>query len=596
MSHANRSPDQHRARAASARVAATAAVTVLALGAAPAGAQLPDVLPPAVHFDGEISSRGELYAVDGREQRRPSSIGNLGVRANLVLFGTVTVGLDLLLSTEGGSGVGLGGSSGRQQLNRIGITPSWSWGRAYLGSFTDSYSPLTWSGVRVQGAGAMLTPGPLRAGAFVGRSQSSVGGGALDGAYSRTLWGARLGLGRPSERGGGFVDFIFLRAADDPASLATPTTDGEPVDGGIVPINPYAVTPQENVVLASAHVLPFWARRLVWRGEVALSVHSRDVRAPELSDEALDEYSSLLRSMITPRASTYGDLAYTGELKLSGLELPGATREKPRSVSASIGFRHVGAGYVSLGLASLPADQRALDLGASLRYGDWNASVQTRRQHDNLLGQKLATTVRDRVAATVSLRSGTRLTSSVRAGVNGVDNDALDPDHRVDFTGWTVTTSQALRFPRESRYRSLSWSHSYQTSRDATPGREGNDLRAHDADVRLSIAPRESLTLTPGIGMAVSRQGAAEWAIRHTWSMAGHLRGDEGRWSVGAALANSRLHDGGSLRASLRGSYRLGGADRVQAELRSNRVTGLSTATGGFSEYVFSIGWSRSLR
>lgn len=575
-------------------------VATLALVAGtPAGvvAQVPDLGLPPVRFQGEISSLGEMYSVSGREARRPSSMGRLYLRSSLDLFGKVNVGFDLLFSTESGSGFGLSGSDARQQLNQVGIKPEWSWGRAYLGSFTDSYSALTWSGVRVQGVGAAVNPGWLRLGAFGGRSQSAVSGGVLDGAYRRTMWGGRVGLGRQSDAGeSGYLDLVFLRTADDPSSLEPSDASSGPAADDLAPVNPYAVTPQENVVMSAVNRLPFLDDRLVWRGEVAVSVHSRDRTAPELDDEAIDEYSSLLRSLVTPRSSTYGDLAYTGRLDLRRVSLPGATPQSPRTLSATVGYRYIGAGYVSLGLASLPADQQAVNASVSVRYRTWSASLQALHQNDNLIGQKLATTVRDRVAGNVSVRLSPRFVSSVRASVGLVGNDAVDEDNRMDFTSWTIASSQTLTLGRESTLRALSWSHTYQQTGDANPARAASALRAHDADVRVTLAPARNLTLSPSAGLALSSVGRGDWELRHTYALASQLRGDGGRWSASAALSNSRLHAGGSLRGSLGARYRVTPGDRIDVGVRSNHVTGLATESGGFEEYIATIGWSRSIR
>lgn len=561
--------------------------------ATPAVAQLPGLTPGSVvRYTGEISSYGELYSVSGRESLRPSSLGRLHVRSSLELFGSIQVGLDMLLSTESGSGIGLVGADQRQRINQIGIRPEWSWGRAHLGSFADSWSDLTWSGVRVQGAGAAVNPGWLRLGAFGGRSRSAIPGGALDGAYQRTMWGGRVGLGRgDASRQAAFVDVIFLRVADDPTSLDEPGT----VPAGPL-TNPYAVTPQENVVLSVVNGLPLWSGRLYWRGEAAVSVHARDRRAPELTDEALDEYSGLLRSLVTPRSSTYGDVAWTGQLELRSYDLPGATATAPRTVSASVGYRHIGAGYVSLGLASLPADQRAANGNIAVRFRTWTATLQALRQNDNLLGQKIATTVRDRLAGQVTLRATRNLSSSVRASVLSIHSDAVDAGRRVDFSSVTFATSHMLSLGREVGLRAVSLNQTYQRSGDRNPARPGGTLHAHDADIRLTAAPWKNVTILPGIGLSLSRLDDGEWSLRHTYTLAGTLRGAGGRWSTAAALSNARLHAGGALRASLTGSYSVTPDDRINVSVRSNRVTGLQTAAGGFDEYTVSVGWMRSIQ
>ncbi len=570
-----------------------------AWGAGSATAQIPGLaIPPGVQYTGEIGSYGEVYSVSGRERRRPSSLGRLYVRSNLELFGAFSVGLDLLYSTESGSGLGLIGSDQRQRLNRLGIRPQWSWGRAYLGSFTDSYSDLTWSGVRVQGLGASINPGWLRLGAFGGRTQRAVAGGALDGAYRRAMWGGRVGVGRGSDsEQSGYLDLVVLRVADDPSSL-----DGQGLDpavpeaqGGLI-VNPYAVTPQENVVLSAVNQLPVWAGRLLWHGEAAISVHSRDRRAPELSEELLDEYSGLLRSMVTPRASTYGDVAYTGRLDLRRIGLPGSTPRSPRTLTGSIGYRYIGAGYVSLGLASLPADLRAVNARVAVRYPTWSASLQGLHQTDNLLGQKLATTARDRLAGQISFRAVPALRSSLRVSVMTIGSDAAAVAHRVDFTSWTLATSHTVVLGREGMWRAGSFNYSYQQSGDDAPGRTASALRAHDADVRVTLAPAANLSVTPSLGVSMTSLPQAEWALRHTYAVSANFRGTGGRWSAGAALSNSRVHAGGAIRASLSGRYNLTTGDRLNVSVRSNRVTGLQTESGGFDEYTMTLGWSRSIR
>ena len=118
---------------------------------------------------------------------------------------------DFLLSTEG--------SSARQNINQLGINPSWGWGNAHLGDFTDMFTPLTFDGIMVRGAGVNLNPGLLRFSAIGGFTQSAVQGGAGNGTYSRYIYGARLGIGK---EGGSYFDISFLRARDNPSSLPSP--------------------------------------------------------------------------------------------------------------------------------------------------------------------------------------------------------------------------------------------------------------------------------------------------------------------------------------------------------------------------------------
>lgn len=575
---------------------ASAALLTLLPARAHAQFDLTSRLSSPVQFSGEVGSFGELYSISGREQRRPTSTGRLYLRSRLELFQSLTVNLDLLYSTESGSGV-LAGSTGRQSLNQIGIAPEWSWGRAYAGTFHDTYSSLTYDGVQLRGAGANLTPGPLRLAAFRGRAQSAVVGGAIDGAYARTMTGGKIGLGRRSERGeGGYVDIVFVRTADDPTSLPPAGISSEEMpSGGSHMVNEFAVTPEENVVVAAVTRMSLWDELIVVSGELAASMHSRDRRAPELSDEALDEYSGLLRSFITPRASTYGDIAHNAHVELRRLELPGSTRESPKSLSATVGYKYIGAGYVSLGLASLPADQQAINGGLAVRFRTWNASVQGMQQHDNLIGQKLATTTRNRFAVSATFRPSRLLSSSVRASINTVGSDTDDVERRVDFTSLALGGTQTLTLGRE-RLRALALSYGYQQAGDANPLRAGSTVRAHDASLRATFAATRSISVNPAIGLAFSDVGDTGWSLRHTYSLAAQYRAEGGRWSSSASLSNSRLNAGGAIQGAVSSRYRITDGDVLTLSLRSNRVDGLATESGTFHEHTLSLNWTRSIR
>ena len=574
------------------RTACVACVLLLLPSIGFAQVDLPSRLSNPVQFSGEIGSLGELYSVSGRDQRRPSSTGRLFMHSQLQLFNSVTVNLDLLYSTETGSGVTLG-STGRQSLNQLGIAPRWRWGRAYAGSFNDSYSPLSYDGISLRGGGFNINPGPLRLALFTGRAQSAVAGGATDGAFKRSMTGGKIGFGRRSETGeGGYVDLVFVRTADDPNSLAAPTgTDESSIQTG----NPYAVTPEENVVIGAATRIPFWQNRLVASGEFAASIYSRDRRAPVLSDEALDQYSSLMRALITPRASTYGDIAHNGQLEIRSLALPGSTGQTPRLLSGSVGYRYVGAGYVSLGVASLPADQFALNAHAALRFRNWNASVRAMQQEDNLLGQKLATTTRNHLAATASFRPTRVLSSSVRLSVNTMSNGVTDSTRQVDFTSYNFGITQNINLTQGRKLRAVALSYGYQQSGDDNPLKADARLSAHDASIRTTLELGRTISVIPGVGLSLSQVGGGDADLRHTYSLAAQHR-PRGRWSSTMSLSNSRFHAAGSIQAALSSRFRFTNADMVTLSLRSSHVSGLETASGEFREHTVSVQWSRNIR
>lgn len=162
-------------------------------------------------INGDAGLYGELYGISGINARRPPSTASLYFRPTITLFNAFSMSFDFLLSTEG--------SSARQEINQYGINPSWGWGNAHLGDFTDVLTPLTFDGIFVRGAGVNLNPGLFRFSAFGGFTQSAVGGGVGNGSYSRFMYGARIGVGKEESS---YFDVLFLRSYDKPSSLPSP--------------------------------------------------------------------------------------------------------------------------------------------------------------------------------------------------------------------------------------------------------------------------------------------------------------------------------------------------------------------------------------
>jgi hypothetical protein len=474
------------------------AIRVLALSAiaaAPVAAQTavtPPVPVPSVprpKLQGEMGSEGELYRMDGRDPRRPGESGRVFFNPTLSL-GPVTVTGNFLLSTEGSSLIGLGQLPGRQRINQFGLTPQWGWGKAYLGSFNDTWSPLTWGGVRVDGVGIDLSPGAFRFGMFSGSSRQAVFGGATSGSFARSIAGARIGAGRRAEFGGSsrFIDVIVLRVRDDPSSLP-PLSDSTPVPYlpdslatapdtallPVVPINPYSVTPQENAVVATAAGLSVMGGAVTWTGELAGSMHSRDLRASELTPEQVGEMPKLLRGLVTPRLGTHADLAWRSQVDIRVARLPGATTASPRTLSLSVGYQYTGAGYVSLGTPWLPNDLAGVDLKAALRFRLWSLQLDGFTQHDNLLGQKLATTDRSRVGVAFTVQPVRGWQSALRANLVGMVRDIPDTLGAVDYQARMLSTTQSWIPSKAGRFRSISGSYTWQSTGD------DNALRAAGA-------------------------------------------------------------------------------------------------------------------
>ncbi len=173
----------------------------------------PSALQKNVKITGEFGAYGELYGISGRAARRPSSTGRIYFSPTITFFNTFSIPLQFFISSEG--------VSARQSINQFGINPTWKWGTAHLGDFTERYSDLTLNGINIRGGGLTLKPGTFRFSFIGGITQRAVNGTSQNGAYRRTLWGGRIGIGKQNAS---YLDLIFLKSKDDVHSLPQNTS------------------------------------------------------------------------------------------------------------------------------------------------------------------------------------------------------------------------------------------------------------------------------------------------------------------------------------------------------------------------------------
>lgn len=584
-------------------------LALAALSTVPLAAQTPRPTLPPVRARGEIGSEGELYGITGRDPRRPAQSGNVFFRPSLA-FGSLRLTGNFLLSTEGNSPIGLGGYPGRQQINQFGLTPQWRWGKAHLGSFADSYTPLTWSGVRVNGAGFDVSPGVLRLGAFAGSSRQAVFGGATTGSFARHMAGGRIGIGRRPDFGTGstFLDVVFIRAWDDAGSLP-PVPDS--LAGGLLPdslrtqpdtallptlpLNPFAVTPQDNAVISTAAGTSLFGGALGVKGELAGSIHSRDRRASGLSPDVLPGYPRLLRGLITPRVGTHADVAFNTEADLRIARLPGATTTSPRSLTARLVYRSIGAGYVSLGTPYTPNDLRGIDYRTSLRLRHWTLQIDGLSQHDNLLGQKLGTTHRSRVGALFVMQPARSWNTLVRVSTMGMTRDIPDSLGAIDYSAKLLGITQSWIPGHRVGLRSLTASYTRQWAGDANPLRSASTLDSHAGNVRLTLALTPDVSISPTVGVIQSLVGSAESTTRGSFGLAGNWRDPERRWTTSGSLSRSQVGRSNALNGRLSVRYQLTGDDTMTLTARLNSYRNPSDSKLNFVERILSLRWSRHL-
>jgi hypothetical protein len=575
-------------------------LAAMALSAAPALAQLPS-LPTAdaraFQFRGQLGVFGEMYRTSA-ESRRPGETGRVMLNGQIRLFGSLQVDVDLLATSEDGTSLGYGGLPGRQNIRQFGLHPRWSWGTAHLGTFSESYTALTYNGVQVTGGAFDITRGPLRIAAFGGRAAGEVNGGITTGTYQRAMAGGRIGVGQQTPgRSSTFLDLTVVHVWDNPGSLAAVDTTlppNAPTSGDSVPINPFAVTPEENLVVSATGGVVLLKEKLAWRGELATAVHTRDVRAAELDPDEVNT-GGIFQGLMTPRVGTHLDYAFSSELQLRGVQLPGSRSGSPRTLAATLGYRSIGPGYTSLGAASLGNDLREVDLRANVRFVRWSAQIRAGRQNDNLLGQKLNTTSRYRLAGTFAWRPRRTWTVSVRSSLLTMGNGSADAAQWLDYHSWSIGTDQQISFGPRRRIESLSFNYEYQNAGDANPTRVSSDFVAHSGNARLTIRLGPAVQVSPSLGLTRSRSDTSAAGTRATYGLAAAWRMLDGRLATTASVNRSRFSASRMFTGTVNSRFQLTDRDDLVLLIQLNRFRDTAVPVNRFNEETVSLHWSRRL-
>ena len=531
----------------------------------------------AISLSGDISTYGELYSISGRDNRRPASTARFYFRPTLSFYDAMTLSFNFLLSTEGSS------RSFQHQLNQInqfGVNPRWSWGYANAGDFTETFTPYTLNGILIRGGGVSINPGLFRFSAVGGYTRRSSFGG--EGEFDRYLYGGKIGIGRES---GSYFDIQFVRARDIPSRFQIIQPDSIPPPDSTqvgTRTSPYQETPQENLVIGMAGALKMFDDALALNAEVNGSAFTRDMNSTTFNN---DKIPSFVKSIYTPRLSSSADYAYTFGMKL-----------KLSPVGFRAGYHRIGPGYTSLGVASLITDQREILVGTDLHLSRWSTNLTWTRQSDNLLGQKLNTTIRQTFSGNVNFRPLDVWNAGLLGNFLTMRNYAIgDTAALIDFLTLSVGTTQSIMLGSEGLFRTGSLSYMFQKSADRNPLRMGNGSLSHTVSLNASADPTDDLTLVPSLSIVSSRIGLVNWSTIQTYSVTTQYRALDNVLVTSLTVGLSTAASTSSIQLNIIASYQFTRSNRATLSLRR---TGFNTdlpAGGSYSEYTASLTISQQL-
>lgn len=389
-------------------------------------------------LSGSIGMLAEAYGVSGIEGRRAPTSMQVFANTSFSLFG-LRSGVNVLYSTDD--------SNLRQSMNRFSFNGSWRWISLGAGDVSPSFSKYSLSGVTVRGGLIELNPGSSILSFTAGQTQRAVEPseefGFREPAYSRMLYGARIGYGRQE---GSHFHLITVYAKDDVNSISTPSVQ---------------ITPAENVSITPDIGLSLFSNRIVLQSQVTVSVFTRDLRSEpiDLSDTSVPDF---LTNIFTPRNSTRADYAGEASLQLNF---------DPVTIRGS--YERVQPGFRSLGIGQIRSDRESIRVQPQVQLLERRLTVgfDYSQHRNNLLGTRISTlhrnqygvNVRAMITRAFSIQSNFALMKHENRPDEGVENaSALHQDLNTS----NLTITPMLTIMAGELTHSVSLSGSYQAMTD----------------------------------------------------------------------------------------------------------------------------------
>jgi hypothetical protein len=414
---------------------------------------------PKPTFGLNFSANGEVNgASDSTRLRKPPYQYMLGLDGS-VSWWVFSAGLNLLYNSDD--------RFTAQKVHRIDLSPSWKWGRVYLGDYAPSLSEFTLSGVPLYGAGIELFPGSFRFAAIYGQSRRAATE-STEFAYRRTIVGGRIGTE--------WVSLIVMKATDD--TLSNRRDDSVPV------------APQENLVASLAtDCRPAQDLSLIL--EAAGSLHTRDMRSDTIWAK---EIPLQVYQVFTPRWSTRVDYALKGSIRYS-----------PKPFTAGIEFAQVGPGYTSLGCSYLKNDYRYGRLLLGLRaIPKTDINLTGEMGWDNIVSDKLATTATRALGAGLRVAPVSVFNLAANYDWRSQVKDAASDSFRVNSVTQTLAVLPNLNLQLGKVNQSLNLSAMYMDFRNQVPQSGTPPSRTLTVGLNYAITPVIPITLASGISRTIN--------------------------------------------------------------------------------------------
>ncbi len=345
-------------------------------------------------------------------------------------------------------------------------------------------------------------------------------------------------------------------------------------------INPYAVTPQENLLVATKGRITLLKNKISLDFDGGGSAYTRDIRSTEINPDSSgipDFFSGLYKS----RVGSHYDFAVNTLLNLNF-----------KSFSTKIGFKNIGPGYYSLGTAYLLNDIREYSIMNAFRIKQVSVSLGYIRQNDNLIRQKLFTTSRNIITSSLNAMITKFWNSSLSFNYINLKNDSDNDSTKTSFGSFFIGMNQLFMIKPQGVFRNINLNYAFNSSDNKSYLLQNIKSTVHTLNLSAGLNPIPNLSTTLSAGFITSEVADTSKIFTHNYSVLLQLSNFSNKLVTSLNLASAFSEGSGSFRAMLSPNYRFSKKDQIGIFVSYTKYNGIVGSAGDFNEFLAGLNYS----
>lgn len=367
-------------------------------------------------------------------------------------------------------------------------------------------------------------------------------------------------------------DYVFRIAAGVEYKQGQTTTEQV--------INSNAVTPQENLLFAAKGKVSVMENMFVFDYEAGGSIYTRDLRASKINQDSTD-IPKIVTAIYDPYVGTNYDYAINTLLAFN-----------LSTVTLKTGYRYIGPGYYSLGLASLLNDQQEFSLRGNFRVDRFSIGAGYINQSDNLLDQKAFTTSRNIFNISANGMLTDFWSIGATANILGMNNDSNNDTTKTDFSNLVLGLNQSFFLKQTEFLRTISVNYFYQNSNNESVLLQNSTTNIHTFNLAFNMTLLHNLNSALSAGFVSSEMFDTLTTFTQIYSISFQNQALNNQLSSSLSIGTSLSEKNTMFRTGLNSSYILSSNNSLSLLVSYSIFNGSSATGGSFREIMTSLTYS----